>query len=30
MPAAVGKYTIRPHGPSVGKKCATMKACVRT
>ena len=30
MPAAVGKYTIRPHGPSVGKECATMKTYVRT
>lgn len=30
VPAAVGEYTIRPHGPSVGKECATMKAFVRT
>jgi mannose-6-phosphate isomerase class I len=30
IPAAVGPYTIRPHGPSVGKKCATIKAFVRT
>lgn len=30
IPAAVGAYTIRPHGPSVGKECATMKAFVRT
>lgn len=30
VPAAVGPYTIRPHGPSVGCECATMKACVRT
>ena len=30
VPAAVGKYTIRPHGPSVGSECATMKAFVRT
>ena len=30
VPAAVGKYTIRPHGASVGKECATMKAFVRT
>jgi len=30
MPAAVGKYTIRPHGPSVGNESATMKAYVRT
>jgi hypothetical protein len=29
VPAAVGPYTIRPHGPSVGKKCATMLAYVR-
>lgn len=30
VPAAVGPYTIRPHGPSLGKKCATIKAFVRT
>ena len=30
VPAAVGQYTIRPHGPSVGRECATMKAFVRT
>ena len=30
VPAAVGAYTIRPHGASVGKECATMKAFVRT
>ncbi|WP_165220448.1 class I mannose-6-phosphate isomerase [Aquisphaera insulae] len=30
VPAAVGPYTIRPHGPSVGLECATMKASVRT
>ena len=30
VPAAVGRYTIRPHGPSVGRQCATMKAFVRT
>jgi mannose-6-phosphate isomerase class I len=30
VPAAVGKYTIRPHGTAVGKECATMKAFVRT
>jgi mannose-6-phosphate isomerase class I len=29
VPAAVGAYTIRPHGPSVGKECATIKAFVR-
>ncbi|NML64960.1 mannose-6-phosphate isomerase [Hymenobacter sp. RP-2-7] len=30
VPAAVGAYTIRPHGPAVGTECATMKAYVRT
>ena len=30
VPAAVGCYTIRPHGPSEGKQCATIKAYVRT
>jgi len=30
VPAAVGAYIIRPHGPSVGRECATMKAYVRT
>jgi hypothetical protein len=30
VPAAVGSYTIRPHGESVGKECATIKAFVRT
>ena len=29
IPAAVGQYTIRPHGPSQGKRCATIKAFVR-
>ena len=29
VPAAVGAYTIRPHGPSEGCKCATLKAFVR-
>ena len=29
VPAAVGAYTIRPHGESVGAECATMKAYVR-
>ncbi len=29
VPAAVGPYTIRPHGPSVGRECATLKAFVR-
>lgn len=30
VPAAVGPYTIRPHGPSVACECATIKACVRS
>ena len=30
VPAAVGAYTIRPHGPGIGHECATMKAYVRT
>ena len=30
VPASVGQYTIRPHGPSSGKQCATIKAYVRT
>ncbi len=30
IPAAVGEYVIRPHGPGVGHECATMKAFVRT
>lgn len=29
VPAAVGAYTIRPHGPSEGKQCATIKAFIR-
>jgi len=29
VPAAVGAYTIRPHGPSVGRECATLLAYVR-
>lgn len=29
VPAAVGSYTIRPHGESVGKRCGTLKAFVR-
>ncbi|MGA8406983.1 MAG: class I mannose-6-phosphate isomerase [Candidatus Acidiferrales bacterium] len=29
VPAALGEYTIRPHGPSRGKECATIKAFVR-
>jgi hypothetical protein len=30
VPAAVGKYTIRPHGSGIGAECATIKAFVRT
>lgn len=30
VPAAVGAYTIRPHGPALGKTCGTIKAFVRT
>jgi len=30
VPAAVGAYTIRPHGPAEGTQCATIKAFVRT
>lgn len=30
VPASVGRYTIRPHGESVGKECATLKAFIRT
>jgi mannose-6-phosphate isomerase class I len=29
VPAAVGAYTIRPYGDSMGKECATIKAMVR-
>jgi len=29
VPAAVGPYTIRPHGEAEGTECATMKAFVR-
>ncbi|WP_152394676.1 class I mannose-6-phosphate isomerase [Paenibacillus guangzhouensis] len=29
IPASVGTYTIRPHGPSIGKTIATLKAFVR-
>ena len=29
IPAQVGEYTIRPHGESEGKECATLKAFVR-
>jgi hypothetical protein len=30
VPATVGDYVIRPHGPSEGQECATIKAYVRT
>ncbi len=30
VPAAVGEYSIRPHGESEGEECATIKAYVRT
>src|SRR5215472_4003366 len=30
IPAAVGDYTIRPHGESGGRECATIKAFVKT
>ncbi|AMR29262.1 mannose-6-phosphate isomerase [Hymenobacter psoromatis] len=30
VPAVVGEYTIRPHGPAEGRECATLKAYVRT
>ena len=29
IPAAVGRYTIRPHGASEGQECATVKAYLR-
>ncbi|HEY2584987.1 MAG TPA: hypothetical protein VGI81_04390, partial [Tepidisphaeraceae bacterium] len=29
VPAAVGPYTIRPHGPAESRTCATIKASVR-
>jgi mannose-6-phosphate isomerase class I len=29
VPAAVGRYTIRPHGPAKGTECATVKAFIR-
>jgi hypothetical protein len=29
VPAAVGAYTIRPHGLAAGHECATLKAFVR-
>jgi hypothetical protein len=30
VPAAVGKYSVRPHGTAAGQECATLKAFVRT
>jgi hypothetical protein len=30
VPAMVGEYTVTPHGESIGKRCATIKAFVRT
>jgi hypothetical protein len=30
VPAAVGPYTVRPHGVALGHECATIKAFVRT
>lgn len=30
VPAVVGAFTVRPHGESAGKQCATIKASVRT
>ncbi len=30
VPAAVGEYTVRPHGRSAGRECATIKAYVRS
>jgi len=30
VPASAGAYTVRPHGASMGKQCATIKAYVRT
>ncbi len=30
VPAAIGAYTIRPHGEAEGTECATIKAFVRT
>ncbi|MBC7373299.1 MAG: class I mannose-6-phosphate isomerase [Frankiales bacterium] len=29
VPAAVGDYTVRPHGAAAGRRCATLKAFVR-
>ena len=30
VPASIGAYTIRPHGPGAAGECATLKAFVRT
>ena len=30
VPASVGSYSIRPHGPASGAPCTTIKAFVRT
>ena len=30
VPAAAQPYRIRPHGPSEGQRCVTLKAYVRT
>jgi hypothetical protein len=30
VPGAVGPYTVRPHGAAEGRRCATIKAFVRT
>jgi hypothetical protein len=30
VPAAVRRYTVRPHGPAEGRECATIKTFVRT
>jgi len=29
VPASVGRYTVRPHGPAAGTECATLQASVR-
>jgi mannose-6-phosphate isomerase class I len=30
VPACIGEYTIRPYGESLGKKCGTLKAYIRS
>ena len=30
VPAAIGRYTIEPHGENAGQECATLKAFIRT